>query len=124
MRCNRFWAWLSALGKAARFVYALGQWLEPGIVQGRIYQSAWNLLFFSLFAIAVAIALNWKNSRPGYWLNLTVISFGDIGFIVIVLMPGYIPLFPGIVGAALWILALALSSLGIMKGSRDFRSSQ
>jgi len=104
--------------QAARLVYMLGQTLEPGMVQGRIYQGAWNLLFFALFGIVVAILLNWKNSRLGYWLNLVVISAADIGFIVAVLVPGYVPLFPGGIGPLLWVLALVFSTLGILKTSR------
>ena len=104
--------------QAARLVYMLGQSLEPGMVQGRIYQGAWNLLFFALFGIVVAILLNWKNSRLGYWLNLVVISAADIGFIVTILMPGYVPLFPGGIGPLLWVLALVFSTLGILKASR------
>ena len=102
---------------AARKVYLLGQTLEPGMVQGRIYQDAWNLLFFALFAIVVAVALNWKNSRMGYWLNLVVVSATDIGFIVAILIPGYLPLFPGTVGPILWIIALALSTIAITRGT-------
>jgi hypothetical protein len=104
--------------QAARLVYMLGQTLEPGMVQGRIYQGAWNLLFFALFGIVVAILLNWKNSRLGYWLNLVVISAADIGFIVAILMPGYVPLIPGGIGPLLWVLALVFSTLGILKTSR------
>lgn len=104
--------------QAARLVTMLGQTLEPGMVQGRIYQGAWNLLFFALFGIVVAILLNWKNSRLGYWLNLVVISAADIGFIVTILMPGYVPLFPGGIGPLLWVLALVFSTLGILKTSR------
>ena len=40
---------------AAFKVYTLGQSLEPGMVQGRIFQDAWNLLFFALFGTAIAI---------------------------------------------------------------------
>jgi hypothetical protein len=104
--------------QAARLVYMLGQTLEPGMVQGRIYQGAWNLLFFALFGIVVAILLNWKNSRLGYWLNLVVVSAADIGFIVAILVPGYVPLIPGGIGPLLWILALVFSTLGILKASR------
>ena len=104
--------------QAARLVYMLGQTLEPGMVQGRIYQGAWNLLFFALFGIVVAILLNWKNSRLGYWLNLVVVSAADIGFIVAILMPGYVPLVPGGIGPLLWLLALAFSTLGILKTSQ------
>lgn len=98
--------------QAARMVYMLGDSLEPGMVQGRIYQDAFNLLFFALFGIAVAVMLNWKNSRSGYWLNLIVISAADIGFIVYVLLPGYVPLVPGGLGPLLWILAVVFSTLG------------
>ena len=104
--------------QAARLVYMLGQTLEPGMVQGRIYQGAWNLLFFALFGIVVAILLNWKNSRLGYWLNLVVVSAADIGFVVAILMPGYVPLVPGGIGPLLWLLALVLSTLGILKTSQ------
>ena len=96
--------------EAARKVYLLGQSLEPGMIQGRIFQGAWDLLFFVIFGIVVAIVFNWKNSRLGYWLNLVVISAGDIGFILFVLAPGYFPLIPGILGPVLWILAAGLTT--------------
>jgi hypothetical protein len=100
--------------EAARKVYALGQTLEPGMVQGRIFQDAWNLLFFAVFGIVVGIFLNWKNSRLGYWLNLVVVSAGDIGYIVFVLIAGYVPFLPGALGPILWLLAVLFSTLGIV----------
>ncbi len=72
--------------QAARLVYLLGQSLEPGMVQGRIFQGAYSLLFFALFGIVVAVTFNWKNSRLGYWLNLVVISAADIGFIIFIMV--------------------------------------
>jgi hypothetical protein len=72
-----------------------------------------------LFGIAVAVMLNWKNSRLGYWLNLVVVSAADIGFIVYVLMPGYVPLIPGGLGPLLWILAVIFSTLGIRQANPD-----
>jgi len=105
--------------QAARLVYVLGQSIEPGIIQGRVYQDAWNLLFFALFGIVVAVTLNWKNSRLGYWLNLVVISVGDIGFIITIMVPGYIPLMPGGLGPLLWLVALAFSTLGILASNRE-----
>ncbi len=103
--------------QAARLVYMLGQSLEPGIVKWRIYQDEWNLLFFASFGIIVAVFLNWKNSRLGFWLNLIVISAADIGFIVAVLLPGYIPLVPGGLGPLLWVVALVFSTLGVLKAN-------
>ena len=100
---------------AAFKVYALGQDLDPGMVQGRIFQDAWNLLFFALFGIAVAIRYNWHNSKLGYWLNLVVISTGDIGFILFILIPGYLPLVPGALGPLFWLLALSFSTAAIYR---------
>ena len=104
--------------EAARRVYMLGQSLDPGMVQGRIFQGAWNLLFFALFGIVVAVILNWRNSRLGYWLNLVVVSAGDIGFILFVIIPGYVPLVPGGLGPLLWVMALVFSTLGILNAKR------
>ena len=100
-------------------VYALGDTLEPGAVQARVFQDAFSLVFFAIFAIVIAIAFNWKNSRQGYWLNLAVISAADIGFIWYVLIPGYAPLVPGGLGPLLWILAVIFSTLGIRKTSSN-----
>ena len=59
---------------AAKKVYILGQALESSMVQGRIYQDAFYLLFFALFGIVVAVKFNWKNNKLGYWLNTVIIS--------------------------------------------------
>ncbi len=108
--------------EAARKVYVLGQTLDPGMVQGRIFQDAWNLLFFAVFGIVVGIFLNWKNSRLGYWLNLTVVSAGDIGYIVFILVPGYIPFMPGALGPILWVLAVLFSTIGLV-GAGEFEKA-
>ena len=99
--------------EAARRVYELGQTLDPGMIQARIFQDAWNLLFFAVFGIVVAVVYNWKNSRMGFWLNATVISAGDIGFILALLIPGYLPWVPAGLGPLLWIIALALTYAGL-----------
>ncbi len=102
---------------AASKVFALAQTLEQGMIQGRLYQNAWNLLFFALFGIVVAVLYNWKNNKTGYWLNLVVVSAGDIGFIITILLPGYLPLFPGSLGPILWLLALTFSTIAILRVS-------
>ena len=107
--------------QAARLVYMLGGSLEPGMVQGRIFQDAFNLLFFAIFGITVAVWLNWRNSRLGYWLNLVVVSAADVGFIVYVLAPGYVPMVPGGLGPLLWVVALVFSTIGIWQTNKEFR---
>ena len=100
--------------KAAYSVYQLGMSLEAGMVQGRVFQDAWSLLFFALVGIIVALILNWKNSRFGYWINLVAVSVTDIGFIAFVLIPGYLPIFPGILGPVFWVLATVFSTIGFL----------
>ena len=93
--------------------FQLGASLEPGLVQGKINQGAWDLLFIALAGISIAVVYVWKNSVLGYWLNLLIISIADIGFIIFVLLPGHIDLFLGILGPFFWMLALTFSTLGI-----------
>jgi len=61
------------------------------MVQGRVFQDAWDLLFFSIIAISVAATLNWRNSARGYWINFVTLGIADTGFIFFVLIPGYAP---------------------------------
>jgi len=98
--------------QAAVSEMALGAGLEPGLIQGKLRQGAWDLLFFALFAIVVALRLNWRNRPLGYWANLIVVSAADLGFIIFVLIPGYVPLFPGLLGPIFWIAGLAFTTLG------------
>lgn len=101
--------------KAAVATYQLGATLEPGLVQGRVYQDAWNLLFFAIAVSLVAIMLNWRNSRLGFWLNLGMATVTDLGFILHILVPGHLSLIPGIVGPVLWLLAVIFTFIAIRK---------
>jgi hypothetical protein len=104
--------------QAARMVYILGETLESGMVQSRVFQDAWNLLIFALFGMLIAALFNWRNNLSGYWLNLLVVSAADIGYIYFVLIPGYVPWMPGGLGPLLWIIAVLFSTIGIMQKKR------
>ena len=90
--------------QAAYAVYHVGAALEPGMAQGRVFQDAWNLLFFGVTAIVIALTLNIRNNAWGYWINLGVLTLADTGLIFFILVPGYMPLWPGVAGPVLWIL--------------------
>ena len=96
-------------------VYQLGDALDPGMVQGRLFQSAWNLLFFAVVAIVVAALFNWRNSRIGYWINLITVNVTDIGFILFILVPGYLSLWPGVLGPVFWVLGAIFATIGFLK---------
>ncbi len=50
----------------------------------------------------------------GFWLNLILSSVTDIGFILFVVAPGYLPLWPGLLGPALWVAAVISSTAGLL----------
>jgi hypothetical protein len=98
---------------AAYLVYRLGSRQPAGMVRGRVLQGAWNLVWLAVLVMVVAAIYNWRNDGTGYWLNLALTSITDIGFIVFVLAPKYLPLRAGILGPVLWVLAIIFSTLGI-----------
>ena len=99
---------------AAYSVYALGRSLDSSMVQGRVFQDAWNLLFFSIVAISVAATLNWRNSVWGYWINFATVGIADIGFILFVIVPGHMPVWPSILGPVFWALATIFSTIALL----------
>ena len=116
------WACLHFM--AARSVYVLARSLDSSMVQGRIFQDAFNLLFFSIFAIGVAVTLNWRNSAWGYWINFATVGIADIGFILFVVVPGHMPVWPGILGPVFWLLAVTFSTIGLLAGDKETANKQ
>ena len=97
---------------AAYQVFRLGRGQTSGMIQGRLYQNAWNLACIALGVIVIAIVYNWNNSLFGYWLNLVTTSITDIGFILFIIVPRYLPLRLSIPGPALWIVAVIAGTAG------------
>ncbi len=96
---------------AANSVYVLGQ-QSTGMVRGRLLQDAFYLVFFAISGILIAAMLNWRNDKPGYWMNGALLAVADIPFVLFVLVPGLIPWWPGLVGPLLWLAALIFTSVG------------
>lgn len=87
--------------------------METGILQARIYQGAFHILWFAVSAIAIAIIFNWRNSRLGYWANLIMIGWTEVGLFLFFVLPGYFLWLPtGFIGPLLWIFAVLFSTLG------------
>lgn len=99
-------------------IYTLGL-TEHGIAQGRLFQLAAYMLTISLFAIVVAVTRNWRNDNLGYWLNLAVVSWADIIWVLVVVLPGYVPTARGLIPPAIWIAAAICTTI-----ARRERSSQ
>jgi hypothetical protein len=96
--------------RAAYGLYQLAQSTPLTIEHGRLEQLAFYLGSFATASIVLA-PLNWGNNRLGFWCNAVVIGIGDIPFILFVLVPGYTPVWPGILGPVLWIAGLACTAI-------------
>ena len=96
---------------AAYGVYKLAQNSPATVAQGRLMQTAFYLAVFAATAIVLAITLNWRNDRLGFRVNGAMVGIADIPFILFVLVPGYAPWWPGLLGPALWIAAFSITGL-------------
>lgn len=98
---------------AAWISFNLGEGLEDAFIVSKLQQNGWNLAFISLACIFVAVRLNWRNSRIGFWWNLIMVSITDMGFVVLVLWPG---ISQDLLGPILWILGAILTGIGQLRG--------
>lgn len=99
---------------AAYGVFKLAQNSPPAMAQGRLMQNAFYLAAFATAAIIFAITLNWRNDRLGFWVNAVIVGVADIPFILFVLIPGYAPWWPGLLGPILWIAAFFFTTVARM----------
>jgi hypothetical protein len=95
---------------AAYSVYQLAQSTPLAIEHGRLEQLAFYLASFATAGIVLA-TLNWRNSRVGFWFSAVVLGIADFPFILFVLLPGYVPVWPGILGPVLWIAGLTCTAI-------------
>ena len=99
---------------AAYGVFKLAQNSPATMTQGRLMQTAFYLTAFATAAIIFAITLNWRNDRFGFWANAVMVGVADIPFILWVLVPGFAPWWPGLLGPILWVAALFFTALARM----------
>jgi hypothetical protein len=91
-------------------IYALGL-TQNGIAQGRTFQLAAYMLTIAVFVVVIALSRNWRNDRLGYWLNLVVVSWADMVWVLVVVLPGYIPVARGLIPPAFWLAGALCSTL-------------
>jgi hypothetical protein len=96
---------------AAYGVLKLAQNSPATMAQGRLMQTAFYLAAFAAAAIILAITLNWRNDRFGFWVNAVTVGVADMPFILFVLVPAYVPWWPGLLGPILWIAALSFTAV-------------
>uniref|UniRef100_UPI00227F3A31 hypothetical protein n=1 Tax=Escherichia coli TaxID=562 RepID=UPI00227F3A31 len=70
-------------------------------------------------AALTSIFLNWRNDIRGWWINLAVVSATDIGFIIYILIPGYTPIWPGILGPLFWAVGFIFSTCELVLSHKE-----
>lgn len=100
---------------AAYLSFNIASGMEFGSIQSKVYQNGWNLAYVSVFCVVIAVLFNWRNSIMGYWLNLLTVSTVDLGFVVLILLPGHNT---DLLGPTLWIAGAVLTTIGILLGPR------
>jgi len=101
---------------AARGIYELASSIPDGLAHARLKQGGLDLGLFAVQAMAVAVVLNWRNDRIGYWLNIIVVGAVDLGYVVLVIVPGYVPasLIP-FAGPIIYVIGAMFSTAGLLR---------
>jgi hypothetical protein len=76
------------------------------------------MLTIALFVVGVALLLNWKDNRVGYWLNLCVAGWADLIWVAVVVAPSYVGLVRGLVPPIVFVIAAILSTIGQMPNAK------
>jgi hypothetical protein len=101
---------------AARGIYELASSIPDGLARARLEQSGLDLGLFAVQAMAVAVLLNWRNDRIGYWLNIIVVGAVDLGYVALVIVPGYVPAsLIAFAGPVIYVIGAMFSTAGLLR---------
>jgi hypothetical protein len=73
---------------------------------------SFNIVWLGFVAAVVAVRLNWKNSAAGYWTNMAVIGWADVGLILFMVRPGVMDLSDAWIGPLLFLVGVVFSTIG------------
>lgn len=89
--------------------------IPSGIADGLAEFHAFNLAWIGLLVTVIAVTMNWRNNRTGYWLNLAIVAAADLGLILFMVVPGYMSLADSWPGPLLFIPAAVFATIGIRR---------
>jgi len=72
---------------------------------------SFNIVWMGLLATVIAVRMNWKNSVTGYWMNMAIVGFADLGLIIFMVVPGVIHITDAWIGPLLFIVAIIFSTI-------------
>lgn len=84
----------------------------PSAAAAFMGMGAFNILWIGALVVVIAVTMNWRNSRLGYWLNLGIVGATDLGLLVALLLPGTMAWSDGGLGLSLFAAAAITSTVG------------
>lgn len=89
---------------------------EPAaaITQSVFSYHSFNIIWIGLVVSTVALFLNWKNSTTGFWINLLLVGFTDLGLVIFLIRPGILTFGQGSPGLLLFLIASVFAILARM----------
>ncbi|MDN5205574.1 hypothetical protein QQ008_29590 [Fulvivirgaceae bacterium BMA10] len=96
--------------------------MQETVVSGIASFHSFNLFWMGLLVTIIAVMLNWKGSKIGFWINLAITGMADLGLLLFLVGPGYMFWSDGLPGPILFILCVLFSGLGIWKSLRGNES--
>jgi hypothetical protein len=109
---------LRAIGTAATEAQ-LPQLGEHTVVSAIIAFHSFNMVWIGLLVGLIAVRLNWRNSRGGYWMNLALTAGLDVGLFLFLLLPGYMAWGDGWLGPLLFAGGATFSTFGLRRVTPD-----
>lgn len=94
----------------------------PAAAAAYMGMGAFTLVWLGALVTWVAVTQNWRNSRLGYWLNLTLVGTTDLGLLLALLLPGHMAWSDGMVGLGLFALALCFSTFARARDRSPLRT--
>jgi len=110
---------------AAGLFSVYGEILKPSQVTPALEMASHIALNYSLISVGYGVltiwmALHiWKGVRIALWINAVMLGITDLGFIIALIVPGYIPLGEGMIGPMITLLAVVLTYFGFRKLEED-----
>ncbi len=95
-----------------------------GFVAASLMQHSYNIVWFGVVDIVIAVFWIWRLDKAGYWMNLVLVSLVDIGWLVLVVLPGHFDIVIGMIGPALWLVAVLFTTLGFRDTSTGSKSAE
>jgi len=80
---------------------------------------SYNIMWMGILAILIAVLMNWKDSTAGYWINMAVVGFADLGLIIFMVLPGVMSISNAWIGPLLFLLAFSFSTIGRLTKVKD-----